>query len=107
MMNIVQIFEVLSKQHHVAIISFIIIIIFSVKFYEIFFMKFVRSKIKDFGDENKNIPFDIFLTGIFLLVVGLILDIFVEYPFTWYLCTFFLILGGLLGILPFSFLKKK
>lgn len=106
-MNIVKIFEALSKQHHIAIISFVIIIIFSVKFYETFLMKFVRTKIKDFGDENKNIPFDIFLTGSLLLMVGLILDIFVEYPFTWYLCTFFLILGGLLGMLPFNFIKKK
>ena len=102
-----ELFETLSTKHHLAIISFILIMILCIKIYEATLMNFVRTKIKDFGDENKNVPFDIFLVGLFLLVVGLILDIFVSYPFTWYLLTSFVILGGLLGYLPFSFTRKK
>ena len=101
-----EIFQLLSNQHHLAIITFIFLLILLIKVYEIFFLKLIRVKVKDFKDENKNIPFDLLLIGIFLLIIGFMLDIFFEYPISWYLCNSFLIIGSGLGLIP-NFFKKS
>jgi|SRR3989338_2548735 len=99
--------ELLATKHHLGIVTFIVLVLIVGKMYDLLFSKSVHEKITKFTDSNKKIMFDVFISGLIFFALGLIIKPFVGYPDTWFLCSSFLIVGGMLGIMPFSFTKKK
>lgn len=99
--------ELLATKHHLGIITFIVLVLIVGKIYDLLFSKSIHEKITKFTDGNKKIMFDVFISGLIFFMLGLTIKPFAGYPDTWFLCSGFLIIGGLLGIMPFSFFKKK
>lgn len=77
------------------------------KFYEKFLSKKINNKFKFLKDRDKEICFEIFLTGLFIFIIVLLIKINYDSPLIWLLCSIFLMIGGALGMLPFSFIKNR
>ena len=101
------IFTYLSKQLLISLLIFLSIAFIFMKLYEMFLSKRVSKKLKFLQDREKEIPFEIFLTGGLLLGICLLIKLRYAIPFIWLLCSISLLIGGVLGIVPFSFIEKR
>jgi hypothetical protein len=110
MQNVLEKFFVyLSKQLLVSLIIFIVTGFIFIKLYEKFLIKKMSNKFKFFGDRNKEVYFGIFLMGLLFFIIILLIKINynVPIPFIWLLGSGSCVIGGALGLIPFSFIEKK
>ena len=94
-----QYFVYLSQEYFVSIIICAIIM---GKLCDIFFIPKLKLK-----DENKKVYLSLIFMGIALLIIDVIVEILFVTPLTWWLGVLALIVGGSLGYIPVSFIKKK
>lgn len=105
--TIENIFTYLSKQFLMSLLIFLSIAFVIIKVYEIFLSNKLSKKFKFIINREKEIPFEIFLTGGLLLGICLLIKLRYPIPFIWLLCSISMFIGGALGIIPFSFIEKK
>lgn len=107
MENLEFFFTYLSSKHHLAIILWVLLGYILSKIFEVF----LHQKLLESGFLNRNkekiVWFEIFFVGLILLLLALIIKFFFDANFMWFVISFFAVIGGLLGMLPFSFTKKK
>lgn len=101
------IFTYLSNQLLISLLIFLGVVFIFIRLYEIFISRILTEKFKFFQDRNKEIPLELFLAGVILLGLCLLIKIKYAIPFIWLLCSLSLLIGGALGIIPFSFIEKK
>ncbi len=101
------IFEYLSKHLLVSIIIFLGIIFIFGKLFEKFLTKRLNRRFEFLKNRNNEICFIVFLSGALFLVFILLIRMKYSFPFIWLLGSSSLIIGGLLGLVPFSFLEEK
>ena len=107
MENLKFFFTYLSTKHQLAIILWILLGYILSKIFEVFFhQKLLKLGFLN-GDKEKIVFFEVFLVGIILLFLALIFQILFDANFMWYVISISAIIGGLLGMSPFSFTKKK
>ena len=107
MENLRTLFIYLSLKHHVAIILWVLLGYILAKIFEAFLhQRLVESNFLN-GDKEKIVWFEVFLVGLILLLLALVIKIFFNANFMWFVISFFAVIGGLLGMMPFSFTKKK
>ncbi len=107
MENLEILFAYLSSKHHSAVILWVLLGYILAKIFEAFLHpRLVESNFL-YGDKEKLVWFEVFLVGLILLLLALIIKFFFDANFMWFVISFFAIIGGLLGMLPFSFTKKK
>ena len=102
-----KVFTYLSEQLLISLLIFLVVAFIIVKIYEIFISKKIVKKNIFFRDRNKEIPFELFLSGGILLIMCLLIKLKYAVPFIWLLCSASLLVGGILGLIPFSFIEKK
>lgn len=102
-------FVYLSKHLLLSLIIFIVTSFIFIKLYEKFLIKSISNKFKFFRDPNKKVYFGIFLIGLLFFITILLIKINynVPIPFIWLLGVSSCIIGGILGLIPFSFIEKK
>lgn len=100
-------FTYLSKQLLISLLIFLGVAFIFIKIYEIFISKRITEKFKLFQDCNKEIPLELLLTGGILLGLCLLIKLRYVIPFIWLLCSASLLIGGALGLIPFSFIEKR
>lgn len=100
-------FTYLSNQLLISLLIFLGVSFIFIKLYEIFISRKITEKFKFFQDRDKEIPLELLLSGGTLLVLCLLIKIRYTIPFIWLLCSAFLLIGGALGLIPFSFVEKK
>ena len=100
-------FTYLSNQLLISLLIFLGVSFIFIKLYEIFISKKITEKFKFFHDHNKEIPLELLLAGGILLGLCLLIKIRYAIPFIWLLCSASLLIGGALGLIPFSFIEKK
>lgn len=87
---------------------FAFIAILMAKTLELSFLKRLTLRIKYLREQEKHVWFVWLVTGIILFVVSMLLDhYFATYPQVWYYLSWLLVLAGLLGLIPFSFIERK
>ncbi len=94
--------RLLNDSRIAAIAVFILINLIFIKTWEAFFYK----KLIRWGclkNADSAIYFSIIVINSFCLVLFLVADLFLDIPKAWYVCAFFLIFGGGLGLAPFTF----
>ena len=100
-------FNFLSQQHTLSLVTFLVSSFLFVKFYDSFLRNNLIQKlnfIKSGGNENF---FVTFLCGVtFLLVVFILILLHLDYPLVWLVLSVGYILGGILGLMPYSFIKN-
>lgn len=100
-------FIYLSKQLLISLLIFLSVVFILIRLYEIFISKRITKKFKFFQDRNKEIPLELFLSGGILLGLCLLIKLRYAIPFIWLLCSASLLIGGALGLIPFSFIEKR
>ena len=70
-------------------------------------LKKIANKINFLQDHEKFIPFQILISSMLLLLLGLILKKFFKIPSIWFLVYGCLAITGFLGLIPFSFFKDE
>jgi len=104
MQNIV---DILSEQLLLSLITFLIASFIFIKLYEKLLAKKISNKFKFLKDRNKEVCFEISLFGALFFIIILLIKVKYDAPFIWLLCSIFLLFAGVLGLMPFSFIKKK
>ena len=107
MENLEIFFTYLSLKHHLAIILWVLLGYILAKIFEAFLHPGLVESNFLHKDKEKVVWFEVFLVGLTLLFLALIIKIFFIVNFMWFVISFFAIIGGLLGMSPFSFTKKK
>ena len=90
-----------------SMIFFGIIMVFSSKLLDILVIGKIDLKFKYLNDANRRVFFWVFVLALFYSLVGLLLNIYFPYPFFWLSSSIVVTLGAGLGLIPFSFIKKK
>ena len=101
------IFTYLSKQLLISLLIFLGVAFVFIKLYEAFLSKKINKKFRFLQDREKEIPFEILLTGGLLLGICLWIKLKYAIPFIWFVCSISMVIGGALGLVPFSFIEKK
>lgn len=102
-----ELFGFLSEQLLLSLGIFLVLLFVFMRLYEKFFFKSLKNKLKFLNNSEKAICFEIFLVGMFFLGGIWLIGQYYPYPFIWLLCSVLLVLGGALGLIPFSFIKGK
>lgn len=77
-------------------------------FYEKFLSKYIRNKFKFLNDPNNNVAFGMIVTGLAIFLLALLIKIMgYRISFVWLLGGFGGMVGGALGLVPFSFIENK
>ncbi len=100
-----KLFTFLSKQLLISLLIFLALSFIFMKFYE----KFLLKRVKFFKSHDKEICFGILLTGLVFFIPTLLIKMScnISVPFIWLLCSGSLVIGGGLGLIPFSFIERK
>ena len=107
-MNALKIFFNYFETHNfAAIIAWVFLGYFLAKIYDIFFHKKILSLPFLKLNEDKLTWLALLFVGIVLLILTIIVEFFYHSNLIWYLISISAIVGGILGLLPFSFSKKK
>ena len=107
MENIKYFFDYFSKNHHAAIIFWVVFGIILTKLCEAFLHESLVEKGYFQGNKEKIVWFEVLLVGLVLLLSTILSDILFKANFMWYVISLSAVIGGILGLLPFSFSKKK
>lgn len=102
-------FTYLSKQLLISLLIFFGITFMIIKLYERFISGKIKSKFKFLNNYNRETYFVILLSGVlfFIIILFFKLKCNVPIPFIWLLCSSSFVIGGTLGLIPFSFIEKR
>lgn len=96
------------RNRGVAFLICIAYIFIFTKFYEKFIEKGMRNRFKFLNDRNKEVAFEVLVTGfigllllLFIRIIGFRINMF------WWTMGILATLGGALGLIPFSFIEKS
>lgn len=97
----------LPQNRTIAFLVCIAYILVFAKFYEKFIQKKVRDKFKFLNDRDKEICFEIFVTGFIGFLLLLLMKIIgFRIHYFWWVMGILTSFGGALGLIPCSFIKK-
>lgn len=89
------------------LICFAYIFVFT-KCYERFIEKRMRNKFKFLNDRNKEVCFEVFVTGsIGFLLLLLMKIVGFKIHYFWWVMVILTSFGSVLGLIPFSFIEKR
>jgi len=97
----------LSENFIFALLIYFVLVFIAFRIYEKKISTKLKNKIKFLNNQDKNVSFEIFIIGFLFLAISISLNFYFTIPFIWFLCSVALTIGGILGILPFSFIKNK
>ena len=100
-------FNYFSRNLIMSVLFFVITIFMFEYLYKNTLQRLIRSKILFLNNKDKEVYFAMILFGaIYLILAGIVIPHF-KYPFIWLLGSCALFVGGLLGLIPFSFKNRE
>jgi hypothetical protein len=100
-------FDYLSQKHHLAIVVWVLLGYILSKIFEVFLHEKLLESGFLRGNKDKIVFFEISLVGIVLLFLASVSKFLFNANFMWFVISITAIIGGLLGMSPLSFTKKK
>jgi len=99
-------FTYLSKNLLVALIVFFVSFFLTMEIYEKVFLNWIKNKNKFINNKDREIYSGFFLIGLLHLTLAIIVNYYFVFIFIWALLSAGITFGGLLGLIPFSFLEN-